>query len=94
MTTLSLRNWWTNRAKNLSLDGASRRLGGILLGLGLSAGDVDKMIGMPFMGRLEQLEPMQEIVGSIQPDESTKGNVSTSCGVSGRRNSRSLCTLG
>jgi len=39
------------------------------LGLGVSATDVDKMIGMPFMGRLEQLDPVQEIVGNIPPDE-------------------------
>ena len=38
-------------------------------GLGVSASDVNTMIGMPFMGRLEQLEPVQEIVGTIPPDE-------------------------
>ena len=38
-------------------------------GLGISASDVDTMIGIPFMGRLEQLEPVQEIVGSISPDD-------------------------
>jgi len=38
-------------------------------GLGVSASDVDTMIGMSFMGRLEQLGPVQEIVGQISPDE-------------------------
>jgi len=38
-------------------------------GLGVSASDVDKMIGMPFMGGLGQLEIIQEIVGEIPPDE-------------------------
>ena len=38
-------------------------------GLRVIASDVDTMIGMPFMGRLEQLEPVQEIVGSISPNE-------------------------
>ena len=38
-------------------------------GLGVSTSDVDNMIGIPFMGRLEQLEPVQEIVGNIPPDE-------------------------
>jgi hypothetical protein len=38
-------------------------------GLGVSAKDVDTMIGMPFMGRLEQLKPVQEIIGTIPPDE-------------------------
>ena len=38
-------------------------------GLGVSASDVDNMIGMPFMGELGQLEPVQEIVGEIPPDE-------------------------
>ena len=41
-------------------------------GLGVSASDVDKMIGMPFMGRLEQLEHVQQIVGEIAPDEDDK----------------------
>lgn len=38
-------------------------------GLGVSAEDVDNMTGTPFMGELEQLEPVQEIVGEIPPDE-------------------------
>ena len=41
-------------------------------GLGVSAKDVGNMIGMPFMGELEQLEPVQEIVGEIPPDEDYK----------------------
>jgi len=38
-------------------------------GLGVSASDVDKMIGMPFMGGMGQLEMIQEIVGEVPPDE-------------------------
>jgi len=38
-------------------------------GLGLSASDIDTMMGMPFMGRLGQLEIIQEIVGEIPPNE-------------------------
>lgn len=38
-------------------------------GLGVSASGIDNMIGMPFMGRLEQLEPVQEIVVEIPPEE-------------------------
>ena len=38
-------------------------------GLGLSASDIDNMIGMPFTGRLGHLELIQEIVGEIPPDE-------------------------
>jgi hypothetical protein len=38
-------------------------------GLGLSASDVDKMIGMPVMGSLGQLEIIQEIAGEVPPDE-------------------------
>jgi hypothetical protein len=38
-------------------------------GLGVSASDVDKMIGMPLMGGLGQLEMIQEIVGEVSPDE-------------------------
>lgn len=38
-------------------------------GLGLSAGDIDQMIGMPFMGRLGQFEDVQAIVREIRPNE-------------------------
>jgi hypothetical protein len=38
-------------------------------GLGVSASDVDKMIGVRFMGGLGQLELIQEIVLEIPPDE-------------------------
>jgi len=37
-------------------------------GLGLAAGDIDKMIGLSFMGRLEQLEPIQKIALEVTPD--------------------------
>jgi hypothetical protein len=38
-------------------------------GLGLLASDIDTMMGMPFMGRLGQLEIIQEIVGEVPSDE-------------------------
>ena len=38
-------------------------------GLGLSASDIDTMMGMPFMGRLGQLEIIQEIAGEVPSDE-------------------------
>ena len=38
-------------------------------GLGVSASDIDKMIGMPFMGGLRQVETIQKIVGEVLPDE-------------------------
>jgi hypothetical protein len=38
-------------------------------GLGISASDVDKMIGTPFMGGLGRLDIIQQIVGDIPPDE-------------------------
>ena len=38
-------------------------------GLGISASDVDKMIGTPFMGGLGRLDIIQQIVGEVMPDE-------------------------
>jgi hypothetical protein len=38
-------------------------------GLGVSIGDIDRMVGMPCMGALGQLEMIEEIVGKVLPDE-------------------------
>jgi hypothetical protein len=38
-------------------------------GLALSASDIDKMIGMPFMGGLRQIEMIQKSVGEVPPDK-------------------------
>ena len=38
-------------------------------GLGVSASDVDTMLGTPFMGGLGRLELIQQIVGEVMPDE-------------------------
>ena len=37
--------------------------------LGISASDIDKMIGMPLMGGLGQLELIQEVVGEVPLDD-------------------------
>ena len=41
-------------------------------GLGVSASDIDKMIGLPFLGSRGVLDVIQETVGEISPDEDYK----------------------
>ena len=76
------------RAGDFTPQGAARSLGGVLLGAGVSASDMDKMIGMPSWAGWGNSKPSKRSSWRFRRTRSTNGNASKTCGGSGRRDSR------